>query len=512
MQPNNTSGTLRTARAVESVEYEGFEVDAAFLEFTDVHGRACSVYAEQILLPEGAPAIVHCPGGGQTVNRADLIDWAHKGFGCVSFDWQIGDFAHHDPQRKSRWPEGVVGQNHYIEREEEAILPLAIAAAGVCIDWLLQTDRVQAKALGVVGISWGGYLAWLVAAYEPRVAAAVPVYGCGGHFDPRHPAPISLGCDMHRRWQQDWDPFSIARRQTKPVCFLSASNDFFGIFTLADDLLNALPVPHRRGILPNCNHSISPAESALGLAWLRHYIADGPAVPAEPALNADFSITADLPEHVDATELWWTPELKAGDLGCWIPGQPAEQWAAVYGRIHYKSGLCMATPLRYNCNNPAAVVPQQSQQSIPAICGIGWNWDMGSTQFHSNAVTLSDLPDGRLRITRDPHRADDCPSFFFNQFAHPGWNTGQQRAVALRVESECCLLPSAATVSLHLHGVSDSDYCCNTLPIQDGELIIELSSFGDAPEVLSWKNVVRCQVQLKTAARSFLISPLRILM
>lgn len=149
---------------------DGVCIEAAFLMFSDRHGRACEVYAERCLIDRSnAPSLLHCPGGGQTVNRADLLDWAHKGFSSVSFDWQIGDFPEHDPARKSHWPDGVVGQNHYIRLESEAILPLAIQAAGVCIEWLVDSGRINGGAVGVTGISWGGYLTWLIAAYSPAL-------------------------------------------------------------------------------------------------------------------------------------------------------------------------------------------------------------------------------------------------------------------------------------------------------------------------------------------------------
>jgi hypothetical protein len=360
-QEVNNPNILRNVRIIESTDMECLRIEAAFLEFMDLDGRTCEVYAERCLIDrENAPAIVHCPGGGQTVNRADLIDWAKQGFSCVSFDWQIGNFPGHDPERKSRWPEGVVSQNHYIRSRTEAVLPLAIQAAGACIDWLVESNRINADSIGVAGISWGGYLAWLIAAYEPRIKAAVPVYGCGGHFDERHPGSIRLDPHMRSVWQSNWDPFTIPARQSKPICYLSCTNDFFGIITLADELLNRLAVPRRRGWLPNCNHSIGPGESALGRAWLRHFLDGGPPVPEEPVLNGDFSISADRSEDVEKTETWWTPELRDGDLGCWIEGIPDRPFAAAYGRVHYNSGLTLSTPLISQSQTQA-----QSQSNFP---------------------------------------------------------------------------------------------------------------------------------------------------
>lgn len=46
----------------------------SFLHFRDALGRRCAVYA-RLAIPSGAgpfAAVIHCPGGGQTINDGDL--------------------------------------------------------------------------------------------------------------------------------------------------------------------------------------------------------------------------------------------------------------------------------------------------------------------------------------------------------------------------------------------------------------------------------------------------------
>jgi hypothetical protein len=333
-QEDNSPGVLKNVRMIESTIVEGLRIEAAWLDFNDQNGRACQVYAERCLIDrEKAPAVIHCPGGGQTVNRADLIGWAKQGFSCVSFDWQIGKFPGHDPARKSRWPEGVVSQNHYIRSGTEAVLPLAIQAAGACIDWLVDTNRVDANSIGVTGI-----------------------------------------------------------------------NDFFGISTLADELLNRLAVPHRRGWLPNCNHSISPGET-----------------------------------------------------------------------------------------------------------GLGRDWGMGSTQFHTNTVTCETINAQTLRLPRDPRKADDAPSFFLNQFADPAWNTGHHQAVRIGLKTEPPECLAEVMVTLFLRGTGRTEELTTNLPLENNTLTLRPESFPGFPAPHTWKSVVRVMFQLKSRAKSFLIGPIEMI-
>ncbi|MEX0325485.1 MAG: alpha/beta hydrolase family protein [Puniceicoccaceae bacterium] len=503
MQMLNNMGNLTRVRETETLELEGFRIDAGFLEFTARDGRTCSVYAERCLLDrEQGPAVIHCPGGGQTVDRADLLDWARKGFSSVSFDWQIGDYPGHDPAKKSRWPKGVVTQIHYIRDASEAILPLAVQAAGACVDWLIESDKVNTEAIGVVGISWGGFLTWLVAAYEPRIKAAVPVYGCGGQFDERYPGRFRLPPAMRDAWINNWDPYSIAARQSKPVCYLSCTNDFFGILPLANELLNKLTVPRRRGWLPNCNHSIGPGESALGLAWLRHYLDNGPALPSEPVLKDDFTLEADAPEDILSSEIWWTPELKDGDLGCWIKGTPEGTFAAAYGRVHYKQGYTLSTPLKSQSQS-------QSQSHLPTLRdGLGWNWGMGSTQFHTNHVTVENLSEDTVLLHRDPDKKDDAPSFFLNQFAHPEWNAGIGKAVTIGLRTDPPEPLSEATVTLSIRGIGGRQELSATIPIENDAIRIRLDEFPGFGPMHTWGSVVRVQIQLKTTTKRFQVGPL----
>ena len=194
---NNRPDALISATPFDVVKDDSFaavEIESAFLSFDDDSGRRCEVYAARCAPADVGPhaVVMHLPGGSQTVDPVDLSWWVAKGFACVSFDWQITDQHGHDPKRKSRWPRDAMLQSSGESKVEQLVLPLAVRGAGVCIDWLAIDKRFDVQRVGVAGISWGGYLAWLVGAYESRVKALVPVFGSGGTRDDRFYRPCAL--------------------------------------------------------------------------------------------------------------------------------------------------------------------------------------------------------------------------------------------------------------------------------------------------------------------------------
>jgi cephalosporin-C deacetylase-like acetyl esterase len=179
--------------------------EAAWLRFQDWMGRPCTVYAER-MIPEGSdlPCILHAVGGAQTVRTEDLAFWADQGYACASFDWQIGDVQPREPERTSRWPESVRPQHGPHESLDQCVLPLAIQAAQITLSWLLDHPAVDATRVGMTGISWGGYLTWATAAYDKRIRATCPVFGCGIFDIPG--MPELFADEVRSYWETHWDP------------------------------------------------------------------------------------------------------------------------------------------------------------------------------------------------------------------------------------------------------------------------------------------------------------------
>ena len=302
----------------------GFRYLRAFLAFDDWLNRRCKAYVEA-LIPEGAsiPGVIHCPGGGQTIDYQDLRFWADQGYASASFDWQI-EAAGRPPDRTSIWPEEVNAQSLPHDGVENCIMPIAIEAGRSTLTWLADFDTVDPERLGVGGISWGGYMTWLIGAHDSRPKALMPVYGSGvfGQIGPAHSRDNPPQLDL--LWKNNWDPQALAPKQHAPACYLSASNDFFGNLEEADELLSKIKVPTRASYLPNCDHSLGPTEGALAAAWMNHYLKDGPEVAESPTLRDDLTIETDQSEEIERTEIWWTACDCAPRFACWhsTPSSP----------------------------------------------------------------------------------------------------------------------------------------------------------------------------------------------
>ncbi len=393
--------------------------DAAHLEFRDQHGRRCAVYARRSV-PAGAgphPVVIHAPGGGQTVSDADLAWWCAQGFACVAFDWQHGLYDH-DPRFKSQWPDGVVQQGQPAQQISQMIIPLAVEAVGVVIDWMTQDPRCAAHQIGLTGISWGGYLTWVANAHEPRLKAAVAVYGCGGLFEPGHACAITVHTDVRAHWLAHYEPFHLAQRQIAPLCFLSGTNDFFGWPVHAEDLLARLTVPHRRCYLPNADHAVDPGGSRLAVAWMRQYLCGGPAIPAEPMAS-------------DAGEPWHTFSAIASDRACWWPGLPPAGATAHFIQQRHPDGVCVSSAIQLQSSKfPVAPLPTVWPD---ARAGVGYHWGLSTTQLHGNeAAAVVSVP-GDLTRARITGSREAGLGVILRHLADPRWNTPDFRGMRMHL-------------------------------------------------------------------------------
>jgi peptide/nickel transport system substrate-binding protein/oligopeptide transport system substrate-binding protein len=82
---------------------------------------------------------------------------------------------------------------------------------------------VDARAIGVTGVSWGGFLACILAAADPRLAYAAPVYGCGFNHEP---GGLAAGRPLSAKWASLWDPSAFLPRAKCPMLWVDGTNDF----------------------------------------------------------------------------------------------------------------------------------------------------------------------------------------------------------------------------------------------------------------------------------------------
>ena len=181
-----------------------------------------------------APGIVLVHGGQGTAYPSWVATWVQRGYAAICVD-NCGSL----PVRTAdgKWlknPEGGPtgwGRLDLVdEPEKEQWMYHAVAAVVRSHSFLRSLPEVDAKRIGITGISWGGILTCISAAVDERFAYAIPVYGCGFNCDPEigimacrknfgHP-------DKTAKWFSLWDPANYLPFAKCPFLWVDGTNDF----------------------------------------------------------------------------------------------------------------------------------------------------------------------------------------------------------------------------------------------------------------------------------------------
>jgi dienelactone hydrolase len=165
-------------------------------------------------------------GGGGKAFREWAELWARRGYAALAMD-----LAGHGPDGR-RLPDGGPEQD---DRTKFADVPVedawtyhAVADVIRGVSLLAGLPEVDARRLGITGISWGGYLTCIVAGLDDRLRVAVPVYGCGFLADNSFWRPVfqKMAEEQRRRWVDNFDPSRYLGQGRLPVLFVNGTNDF----------------------------------------------------------------------------------------------------------------------------------------------------------------------------------------------------------------------------------------------------------------------------------------------
>jgi len=400
----------------DGIRLKSFRLTTAHLSDGEV--RTYGVVA----FPAGAgpfPGILHIHGGGQTASPENAVHFARLGFVTLSFDW-TGLTPEREPATVTTYPAGyVAGATPLQQLDEQGLernrLFLAVKASRCCLTLLGSLDGVDPERIGIYGISWGGFLTWLVNGVDPRAKCAVPVYGTGGLHWPGHIwnhqwAGISEAA--RAAWIRFLEPRSYALTQASPVLHIDGTNDFFGGVDVMAELLPMVLPECRVDLSPNANHHFESGGARLVEQWFAHYLQGGEDIPASPTLR----VLQATPEQVkveasgapEALELWYSCGPLPHKSRCW---QRARSWERVGPET-----LVMELPVRGEtwlfvrerwpqrgvtlCSFPVCIDAPDSTPTNPAraaeaiysgdsIDGLG---SAGSTEI-LGANTLADLCD-----------------------------------------------------------------------------------------------------------------------
>ena len=242
----------------------------------DIEGEPLWVYALLGLpdAPGPVPGLLHIHGGLQTACPETVGEFAARGYAVLSFDW-FGPTAARSPEVTTVFPAVIPQIDDRAVPVERTRIFHAVHIARRGLSLLASRPEVDGARLGVFGISWGGFMTWLVNGQDRRVKAAIPVFGSGITVAPT---------EQDRAWRAAFQPEHVAATQHGAVLFLNGTNDFFGHVADAQRLCGRLPVEHRALLAPNENHGLWPEMLPTAVAWWNHHLKAGPALPAGPRL------------------------------------------------------------------------------------------------------------------------------------------------------------------------------------------------------------------------------------
>ena len=229
--------------APETLGAEG--VNACFIDGVPLNGRPTRFFAYWGL-PAGAkpgdrvPGIVLVHGGGATALAHWVRLWTARGYAAISMDTcggvpRVNGKKPENPAWGPDWDRhewsGPVGWGNCLTNALAAVRDQwpyhAVAAVIRSRLFLAARPEVDPEAIGVTGVSWGGYLTCIAASVDHSFRFAVPVYGCG--FLASHSewqGELARLGDAGRRWCGLWDPSVYLPKATAPFLWVDGTGDF----------------------------------------------------------------------------------------------------------------------------------------------------------------------------------------------------------------------------------------------------------------------------------------------
>lgn len=351
---------------LETIECEGVTMRSLRYTGSTWDGQPQRVYA-LYAQPEGPgpfPAILQIHGGQQTCFPENIALFVKRGYACLSLDWWGGYTMDRTPEKITNWSESII----YLDTDPEGNYRAShlFHAALACIrgiDVLCAQPGVNTGRIGVQGISWGGWLTWLVNGLDGRVKSATPTYGTGSCHKSLNASYNGDG-PKPPAWREPWgkffDPANFVADQHGALMHINGSNDFFGYLPVADRQLAALAVEHRRSVSPNSNHSLAPETIEAALAWHDAHLKGDGQFPTEPrvelTVNEDGSVIARIQADESRPVTAVRVDYRRGDLpqvlGCWLqsPAQPVSpgHWQADIPLVNVTDELRVIAQVTYD--------------------------------------------------------------------------------------------------------------------------------------------------------------------
>lgn len=206
-------------------------VTAIMYENVPFHGKPTEVFAYYGIpeIAENVPAIVCIHGGGGKAFDQWVRLWNEKGYAAIAMD--LGGCNADKERHENAGPDQDHPAKFATHLPPEDMWTYHAVAACIRAHTILRNmPEVNPDAIGVTGISWGGYLTCILAGVDPRYAFCVPVYGCGyiteNGAEGWNTLFVEMTSEDYAQWKKLWDPASYLPYADKPVLFVTGTNDF----------------------------------------------------------------------------------------------------------------------------------------------------------------------------------------------------------------------------------------------------------------------------------------------
>jgi dienelactone hydrolase len=209
-------------------------VTAIFYDGLPYQARPTRVFAwvgiPKVKPSQKVPGMVLVHGGGGTAFADWVRLWTARGYAAIAMDTcgavPKGSYGKWE-RDAGGGPPGWGGWNQIDWPRTNQWTYHAVADAILAHSLLRSFPEVDAKHVGLTGISWGGYLTCIIAGVDKRFKFAVPVYGCGFTDEHNFAGSVkSLGPERGDRWMRWWDPKMYLHQAGMPLLWVTGSNDF----------------------------------------------------------------------------------------------------------------------------------------------------------------------------------------------------------------------------------------------------------------------------------------------
>ena len=232
---------VRFAQVPKTYPAEGFlfdDVKAMFVENVPFQGKETRAFA-WMGIPENASKENPVPGivlvhGGLGAAFSEWVElWVKRGFAAIALDNCGGVPAWTSfPYSRKQWPRhaysGPAGWGRFETWDQPVEDQWIYHAAATALRGkalLASMEGVDANAIGITGISWGGVIS-CIASGLTDFAFCASVYGCGGFDTPE--CSLWEQCSLEdggQKWIELWDPDHFMTENKCPTLFLAGTGD-----------------------------------------------------------------------------------------------------------------------------------------------------------------------------------------------------------------------------------------------------------------------------------------------